>query len=80
MKESDTPLHGRERRLPSGAIERAINLRKDVVSVYDGSVLSNVIRHVLAVHSSSIEDTDMTPTRGVTTSHAFCGVAWMGMP
>jgi len=34
--ESTTPLpHTRERRLPSGSVELVINLREDVVSVYD---------------------------------------------
>lgn len=34
--ESTTPLpHVRERRLPSGSVELVINLREDVVSVYD---------------------------------------------
>jgi AraC-like DNA-binding protein len=33
--ENTTPLHARERRLPSGSVELVINLREDVVGVYD---------------------------------------------
>src|SRR5579884_1564095 len=33
--EEDTPLHARERRLPDGSVELVINLREDVVQVYD---------------------------------------------
>lgn len=33
--EGDTPLHARERRLPAGSVELVINLREDVVQVYD---------------------------------------------
>jgi AraC-like DNA-binding protein len=33
--ENNTPLLGRERRLPSGSVELVINLREDAVGVYD---------------------------------------------
>src|SRR5947209_5974536 len=33
--ENNTPLHARECRLPGGSVELVINLREDVVNVYD---------------------------------------------
>lgn len=35
LYENDAPLHARERRLPGGSVELVINLREEVVNIYD---------------------------------------------